>query len=180
MIKMEEEKAVAILMANLGVSRNKPSKMSDMSLACRTLKLHPDWGMAKMIDFFGVTKTVLQELDRIHDLEPEFKEMVDQKHFGISAAYQLTRVDKPKRPEAAKLFQSMTRDEVRDLVFYITKYPNISVKEAKKRADDLKPKKINILALPLNDTVMSKLIKNSNKKNQSLHDYAAEILGKHG
>lgn len=177
---MNEARAVAILMANLNGARNKPSMVSDIALACRTLKMHPEWGIAKMSRYFGVAKTTLKELDRICDLEPEFLAMADQKKIGISAAYQLVRVDRTRRAEAAALFPSMSRQEIRDLVFYIMKYPDISVQEAKRKANELVPQTVNVLALPISNDLKERLEKNSSKSGLSLHDYATAILENHG
>lgn len=177
---MQEEKAVAILMANLKNSGAKPSKISDVALACRTLNVHPDWGTAKMSKYFDVAKTVLLELNRINDLEPEILAMADARKIGVSSAYQLTRVDTARRMEAAKMCQDMNRKEVRDLVFYLTKHPDMTVTEAKKRADGLKPKTVNILALPINDSLKKRLEKNASQNKQSLHDYVGFVLEKHG
>ena len=173
---MNEEKAIAILLANLKGPKHKPSKISELATACRLLKNSPDWGFAKMVNFFNVSRTMLREIDKINELEPKFKKLADEKKLGIGAAYQLTRIDKSKRDDAAELFQTMNTTEIRNFIFYITSNPTISVSEAKKMSDKLKIPVINILALPISDELKARLGKAARSHGQTIHEYAVKIL----
>ena len=176
---LNEEKAIAILLANLKGPKTKPSKISELATACRTLKNSTDWGFEKMSEFFKVSRAMLREIDKINELEPEYKKLADERKIGIEAAYQLTRIDKSKRHEVAKLFQSMNTVEIRNLVFYMINSPTMSVTEAKRRSDNLNAPIVNILALPISNALRVKMEENARRKKQSLHEYAVGILEKY-
>lgn len=179
MVILNEEKAIAILLANLKGSKHKPSKISELAAACRLLKNSPDWGFSEMVDFFHVSRTVLREIDKINELELKFKKLVDEKKLGIGAAYQLTRIEESKRYEAAQLFQTMNTTEIRNFIFYITSNPTLSVFEAKKLSDKLKTPVINILALPISDKLRARLEKTAKDQGQTIHECAVKILEAH-
>lgn len=98
-----------------------------------------------MSRYFGVAKPVLKGLGRICYLEPEFLAMADQK-MEISAPYNLVRVDGARRAEAAVLFTGMICQEIRAL-FYVVKYPDISVQDSKK-GQRTAPQAVNVPARP--------------------------------
>ena len=177
--KLNEEKAIAVLLANLKGPKNKPSKVSELAVACRLLKHSSDWGFVRMSDFFQVSRTMLREIDKINELEPEFKRLADEKKIGIGAAYQLTRIDKSKRHEVAQLFQSMNTTEIRNLVFYLINDPALSVSEAKRMSDELKTPVLNILALPISDELKTKIERVAKGNGQSIHEYVVRVLEEH-
>ena len=128
--------------------KNKSPNVSDMAPACRTLKTHPGWCIAEISRYFGVDKPALKEPGRLCYLEPEFLANGRSEKIGISAAYNLVRVDRTRGAEAAALFLGMSRQEIRALSLYSVKYPDISVQDAKRRANELAPQAVNVLARP--------------------------------
>lgn len=173
---MNEEKAIAILFANLKGPKNKPSKISELAAACRLLKNSPEWGFAKMAEFFDISRTMLREIDKINELKPEFKKLADEKKLGIGSAYQLTRIDESKQRETAQLFQKMNTTEIRNFIFYITSDQNVSVSKAKEMSDKLKIPVVNILALPISDKLRARLEKAARNHKQTIHEYAVQVL----
>lgn len=176
MVDLNEEKAIAILLANIKGPKNKPSKISEIAAACRFLKNSPEWGFAKMTKFFDVSGTTLRVIDKINELRPEFKRLADEKKIGIEAAYHLTRIDESKQHEAAQLFQEMNTTEIRNFIFYITNDRTLSAREAKEMSDKLKTPVINILALPVSDELRTRLEKTAKSHKQTIHEYAVKIL----
>ena len=176
MVDLNEERAIAILLANLKGPKNKPSKISEIAAACRILKNSPKWGFVKMTKFFGVSRTTLREIDKINELKPEFKKLADEKKLGIEASYQLTRIDESKQREAAQLFQEMNTKEIRNFIFYITSDRTLSVREAKEMSDKLKTPVVSILALPISDKLKTRLEKTAKNHKQTIHEYAVKIL----
>lgn len=176
---MNEEKAIAILLANLKGPKNKPSKISDIASACRVLKSSTKWGFVKMSEFFQVSKTMLREIDKINDLEPEFKMLADNTKIGLGAAYQLTRINKSKRHEVAHLFQSMNTTEIRNLIFYLINNPALSVQEAKRMSDNLKTPIINVLALHISNDLKTRVEKIAKNNGESLHQCVIRIIEEH-
>lgn len=175
---MNEQQAIAIMLANLKGPKIKPSKTSEFAAACRLLKNSDEWGFAKMTEFFEVSGTMLREIDRLNELKPEFKKLADERKLGIGAAYQLTRIDESKQHEAARLLQGMNTTEVRNFVFYLT-HGRASVDEAKKMADKLKTPVVTILALPISDALKARLELAAKTKQQTIHGYAVELLETH-
>ena len=175
---MQEEKAIAILLANLKGSKKKPSKISDFALACRTLKNNKEWGLTKMSKFFRVSKTQLREIDMINELEPKYKKLANEGKIGMTVAYQISRIDEKRRSEAFMFIQKMNRDEIRDFVYFLVKNPAFSVLECKKLFEKSQLKKVTILALPITDEMHKNLRLLATKRKQSVHDYALKILEK--
>lgn len=103
---------------------------------------------AEISRYFGVDKPALKEPGRLCYLEPEFLANGRSEKIGISAAYNLVRVDRTRGAEAAALFLGMSRQEIRALSLYSVKYPDISVQDAKRRANELAPQAVNVLARP--------------------------------
>ena len=79
--KQKEEKAVAVLIANL--KKAKTTNWVEIAEAVRTLKLHPQWGLNKMAEFFGVSNYLLRQIDHINDLTYDVKELVRGGVFGL-------------------------------------------------------------------------------------------------
>ena len=88
-----------------------------MAPARRTLKTHSEWSIAEISRYFGVDELALREPGRLCYLEPEFLANGRSEKIGISAAYNLVRVDRARRAEAAALFLGMSRQKIRALVF---------------------------------------------------------------
>ena len=173
---MKPEKAAAILSANLKGSKNKPSKISDFALACRTLKNHKDWDMKKMSEFFSISVTQLREIDKINDLESRYKKIADEHGMGMTTAYQLSRVDPKRRSETYKIIKNMNRDQIRDFVYFLVKNPLSSVSECKKLYEQSQLKTVTILALPISEEIHKRLLEESRKKGMTIHDYVLQLL----
>ncbi len=175
---MNEEKAIALLVANLKGSKKKPSKITDFALACRTLKKHSDWGFKKMASFFNVSITQLREIDKINDLDTNFKKLANDGKIGMTTAYQLTRIDPKQRTQAFEIIKNLNRDEIRDFVYFLKKNPTMPVKESQKIFEDSQLSKTIVLALPISNELQKKLLKSAKKHKQTIHDRALEILKK--
>lgn len=175
---MDEEKAVAILLANLKGGKGKPSKTTDFALACRTLKRHKEWGAAKMSKFFKVSTTQLREIDKINDLEPKYKRLANAGKIGLTTAYQISRVDPGRRGGAFEIIKNMDRDETRDFVYFLVKNPDLSVRECKKMFDESRLTKITVLALPITEEFRAALTKAAGKRKQTIHEYALRSIEK--
>lgn len=173
---MKIEKAVAIMMANLKGSKNKPSSLLEFSDACRTLLNDREWGIKEMARYFGVSEYMLRQIDKINDLSPNFKKLVSERRLGIEAAYQLWRIKEPKRSQVAKIIPDMTTDEIRSFVHFIHQNPSKTVAECHKLFEKTQPEKIRILAIPLDEEIYAKVKHSADKSKLKIHDYALKIL----
>lgn len=173
---MKEEKAVAIMMANIKGSKNKPSSLLEFAEACRTLLKHEKWGIKEMAKYFDVSEYMLRQIDKINELSPNVRKIVNDRKLGIEAAYQLWRLKEPKRTEVAKIIQGMTTDEIRSFVHFVHTKPHLDISECFRLFKETQPEKIRILALPLDEETFDKLKQSANKSKLKIHDYALKLL----
>lgn len=171
---MTEEKATAVLMANLKGAKKKPSNLLDVAKACRLLIVK--WGIKKVSGFFKVSEYQLRQIDKINELNPNVQKLVEQGKFGIEDAYQLWRLGGKRQSEVAKEALAMKSHEIRQLVHLLKKNESMSVKEAKQLTQQVLDKKINILMLPLTEETYLALKKLASKRNQNIHDVALKAL----
>ena len=172
---MNEETATAIMMANLGGSKNKPSNLLEFGEACRywTKKI----GVKGTAKRFKRSQTMIRQIDKINEIDnPRLRQMIKDGVFKIEAAYHLWRIKEPRRSQAAKVMKDMTSDDIRRFVYFIIKNPSLSIRECKGMFEEEKPKDINLLVLPLDSATYGKLEKEAEKKNLKIHDYALKLL----
>jgi len=180
---MKEEKAVAILMGNLKGSKNKPSDLITFADATRTLLKHKKWGIKEMTNYFGVSQYMLRQIDKIHDLDDKLKNIIIKEEIGIEIAYHLWRIQYAKERglndalNAVKLFQNMTSEEVRTFMHFLIKNPNLSLEQCVELADKTNPKKIKILALPMDEKIYKQIEKEAQKSKLKIHQYILKNLG---
>jgi len=187
---MKEQKAVAILMANLKGAKNKRSDLLTFAEATRTLLNNTKrWGIKEMSKYFGTSQYMIRQIDKINDLDDKLQKLILKDNLGIETSYHLWRIEKSKdhglnvAVEAERLFKDMKSDEVRTFVHFMLKNPSLSISQCKELSDKIHPDKIRILALPLDESDYEQLITNAKKKKLKLHEYVMnEILGvtKHG
>jgi hypothetical protein len=171
---MLEEKAVAVMMANLKGSKKKPSNLLEFAKACRML--HNKWGIKKMSEFFNVSEYQLRQIDKINDLNLDVQKLVKEGKLGIEAAYQLWRLSGRRQSEAAEAVLGMTAYEVRSFVHLLKTKPNISVKECTKLFSKTSRSKINLLVLPLTSQTYNRLRQIASKSRKNVHDLVLKIL----
>ena len=131
--KQREEKAVAILLSNL--KKAKTTNWLEIAEACRTLKLHPQWGFHKMSEFFGVSEYLLRQIDHINDLTDEVKELVKEGKLGLEESYMLWRRGEANQAQAAKLARNLTAHELRLFTQLLVKNEGMTMKEALRLTD---------------------------------------------
>ena len=96
---MNEERAIAIMFANLKGGKKKPSNLIEFADACRTLQNKWKGGFKEMSDFFKVSQYMLRQIDKINELDDEVKKLVKAHKLGIDASYQLWRIDAIRRKD---------------------------------------------------------------------------------
>lgn len=172
---MNEETATAIMMANLGGSKNKPSNLLEFGKACRywTKKI----GVKGTAKRFNYSETMIQQIDKINEInDPKLRQMIKDGVFKIESSYHLWRIKEPKRSQAANVMKSMSSHDIRRFVYFVLKNPSLSIKKCKEMFEDEKPKNVNLLVLPLDATTYDKLEQEAKKKHMKLHDYALKLL----
>ena len=127
---MSEEKATAVLMANLKGRKSKTSHLSEIARACRVLV--DKWGFQKMHEFFHVSVFQLRQIDKFNDLEKELQKVVLSNNLGIEISYQLWRLPKEKQVQAGRASADLKAHEVREFVRILLENPNVSIEESKK------------------------------------------------
>lgn len=174
---MNEEKAVAIMMANLKGSKNKPSNLLEFADACRLLI--GKWGIKEMSRHFRVSEYMLRQIDKINELKNEkLRKLIKEGELGIEASYQLWRIKEPKRTQVANIVIDMTTDDIRRFVYFIVKNPKLSISECKKLFEKEKPEEIKLLVLPLDSKTYETFEKQANRSHLKIHDYVLKILRK--
>jgi len=175
MVELSEPKAVAIMMANLKGSKNKPSDLLEFAEACRVLR--NKWGFNTMAKEFGTSEFMLRQIDKINDLtDPQIRRWIKEGKIKIEAAYHIWRLDENIRLEAAKIIKDMQSDDVRAFTQILLKQKGISVEEARQLLEKSKPVKIKLLVLPVNPELFEKLQKLSAEQKIGVHDYVLKVI----
>lgn len=182
---MKEEKAVAVLMANLKGSKNKPSNLLTFAEATSTLLNNKNrWGLKEMSNYFGISQYMLRQIDKINKLDTKLQKLIIKYDLGIEAAYHLWRIQESEKRglndaiKVAKILKDMTSDEVRTLMHFFIKNENLSIEQCKDLADKVNPEKITILALPLDKKTYDKLQKDSKRLNLKIHEYILKKISR--
>ena len=176
---MNEEEAVAIMMASLKGAKNKPVNLLKFAQACRFLSLHEKWGFKEMAKYFSASEYMLRQIDKINDVAKEsnkIKQLIKNGDLGIEACYQLSRIDEPKRSQTAKMLKDMNTDEIRRFVYFIVHNPKLSLEECKKLFEKEKPERVELLVIPLDGQTFDNLKKSANRSKLKVHDYALKVL----
>lgn len=172
---MNEEKAVAIMMANLkGAKIHKPVSLIEFADACRFLITK--WGIKEMSRHFRTSEYMLRQIDKINELSPKLKKLVNDRKFGIDTAYQLWRISEPKRSQVAKEIKNMPTSDVRRFVYFIFHNPKLSIDKCKKLFEKEKPEQIQLLIIPLDSKTYENLKTIASRSKLKIHDYALKIL----
>jgi len=171
---LSEEKATAILLANLKGPKKKPTNLLTIAAACRLLIQR--WGIKRVSEFFGVSQYQLRQIDKINDLSPEVRELIQKGKLGIEASYQLWRLGEKLQSEVAKEMLGMSAHEIRQLVYLLRKNPSMSVKEAKRLTDKAMQKRISLLVLPLTSDTYRNLRRLAEESHQGIHDLVLRVL----
>jgi hypothetical protein len=171
---MTEERAVAVLMANLKGSKKKSSSWIEIAQACRLLK--EQWGFPKMASFFGVTVFMLRQIDKINELDADLQKTIVEKNLGVDAAYQLWRISEGKKKQFAKQAEDLTAHEVRRLADFVMNKPDISMKQAREMVEKNRKQKVNVLMIPLTEDTFERLQKLASQAHKNIHDFSLNVL----
>ena len=174
---MNEENATAIMMGNLKGSKNKPSNLLEFGEACRfwTKKKGVKWTSNR----FKSSQYMIRQIDKINEIDnPKLRKMIKDGKLGIEASYQLWRIKEPKRSQVANIVKDMITDDIRRFVYFIVKNPSLSIDECKKMFEHEKPKKLNLLVLPLDSNTYKNLEKEAKRHKLKIHDYVLKLLVK--
>ncbi len=175
--QITEERATAILLANLKGSRKKPSSWLDIAQACRFLKENEKWGLKKMSEFFAVSEYQLRQIDSINDLNSDVRQLVGEGKFGVDESYQLSRLDKSRQAEAAKAAVDMNEVETRQFISLLKANEKMPIAEAKKLTESTRTEKIRILMLPLTPETYARLEEARKKSTaRNAHDFVLRIV----
>lgn len=174
---MNEEKAIAILLANIKKFKNKPSKLTDFAKACEFL-INKN-GLTETAKLADSSEYQLKQITKINELSPKIKKIIDAGKLGIDSSYQIWRLNESIREQVAKESIDLTSHEVRQLVHLLLKNKNMTIKEAKDLTRSVLRHKFKILSIPLTDQTYDRLSKIAKKKNKDLRKFITEILENH-
>lgn len=173
--KMTEEKAAAVLMANLKGSRQKPAGLLEMARATRLLITA--WGLPRMSNFFDVSEFQLRQIDKINELPAEVKALVKKGKLGIDGSYQLWRLNGDSRQvEAANAAVGMSEAEIRALVKVLQADSTLRPDEERKKVVEANRKKINLVILPLTDKTYKSLVEIAKAERVNPHDLVLRLV----
>ncbi len=175
---MNEERAIAIMLANLKGGKKKPSNLIEFAKACRALRNNWKGGFNEMSEFFKVSQYMLRQIDKINDLDEETKKLVHSHRLGIDASYQLWRIDAQRRKDAMTIIPYLTTEEIRSFVNLLHKFPKKSVDECKKEFEKHRDKNVHILILPLPSEDFKQLSISAKEEKMSVHDFTLKIIKK--
>ena len=173
--KQKEEKAVATLLSNL--KKPKTTNWLEIAEAVRTLKQHPEWGLRRMTEFFGVSEYLLRQIDHINDLTDPVKELVKEGKLGLEESYMLWRRGETNQAQAAKLARNLTAHEVRLFTQLLMKNQDMTMKEALRVTEETRTEVVRILMLSLDSNHFKKLEQISKRHHhRNVHETARKIL----
>lgn len=171
---MNEKQATAILMGNLGGSKNKPTDLVTISHACNFLIKR--WGIKETSSFFGKSEYMLRQIEKIQQLDSVTKKYVQKHKLGIEKAYHLWRIEESKRAELLPLIKNLTTGDIRNLIYIIRHEPLKSIKECKEIFDKNYSKETTILALSLPSDLVHCLTRISKKKEMRPNQYVMKLI----
>lgn len=179
---MKEEKALAILLANLKGAKEKRSDLLDIAEAARTL--HEEYGTYdKVAERVGVSKTMIQQFDKIAGLTESVKDMIRQGKLGrhaIDKAYRLSQLLPETQIALAKVVADLPEKDMRDIITYAKRFPNLPASEYRKRileAKTVTSEKHLIMCL-VDDETYSRLRSSAKEKGLSVERLVKEYIGK--
>ena len=171
---MNEKQATAILMGNLGGSKNKPTDLITISNACNFLI--KKWGIKETSNFFGKSEYMLRQIEKIQHLDSTTKKYVQKHKLGIEKAYHLWRIEESQRIELLPLIRNLTTDDIRNLIYIILHEPSKSIKECKEVFDKNYSKETTILALALPPNLLNCITRISKKKRMKPNQYVMKLI----
>lgn len=132
---MKEEKALAILLANLKGQREKRSSLLDIAEAAHELKLL--YGTNdEVASKVGVSRTMIQQFDRIAALANPVKEMIKKGELGMLAvdkAYRISTLPQKTQLAVARVVADLPEKETRFIITYAKRNPDLPAEEYRKR-----------------------------------------------
>lgn len=172
--ELTEEKAVAILMANLKGPKVKPSDWIQIAEACRKLRNSDSWGLPKMASFFQVANYLLRQIDSLNQLHPEVKKLVRNRELGLDEAFLISKMPYQKQLAVARfaIQSKINSKELRQLAYLIAKYPNKDFEQVKSLfAKTRQKKKMRLLILPLDSELYVKLKQGALRSRMKIQDF---------
>ena len=137
---MTEEEALAIGFANLKGTRTKDLLVTAEAL--KTLKGLPRYGSnAKVGQALGVSGEIVREFLTLLDLPVQVQQMFQDRRLSLEQGrrlWQLQRTRPDLVPQVADAMTGISVKDGRNLVDYILRHPELSVKEATRRVLDSK------------------------------------------
>jgi len=173
---MNERRATALLIANLKGSKNKPSNLLEFAEAVRFLVNHKKWGIDKVSKFFEVSEYQLRQINKINDLSPEIRKLISAEKLGIESAYQIWRLDKKLRNEAAKEAVMLNAHEVRQFIHLLMNDDKMSPKEARKLVEKSLRNKINLITIPLSLQTYNVLNDLASESKQKVSELIVQVV----
>ena len=161
-------------MGNLKGAKNKPTNLLQVSEACALLI--KKWGIKEVSRYFDTTEYMLRQIEKIILLDSDTKKYVRQNGLGIEKAYQLWRIDPPKRKELLPMIENLSTSDIRNLIYIIKNDPTTSVKKAKEIFDKKYAKKTTIMALAIPTDLVNRLNKISKKEKTSPTQYVMKLI----
>jgi len=187
--QFDEVKALAILVTNLG-KKKRSENLLKIAEHCTRLKEHYNsWTeLAKRIkisdDRAHISAEMLREFGAILILPDEVKQMVkDDLITSVDTAYRISRLehetDQISLAKAA-VEKKLSASDVRAIVEYKTKNPNIAIDQAIQRVLESKAKVVthHIVIMELTATTLETLRKQAEKSRQTVEKLTLEILEK--
>ncbi len=174
---MNKKTAKVVLIANLKGPREKRQPLTVIADAVETLleDKEYDHNVKKLATDFRVTRQIIDEFRKVAKQPPEIKKLIEERKLGLDDSTKLSSIpDIKKRIEFAKAVQELSEYDVRSIIEYWKKHPELTVNEAKKIVLESKTvtRDVHAVVIPLEGELFEKFSKYARDKKIRLEDAA--------
>ena len=159
MLKLDEDVAKAVLIANLKGHKKKRLSLVEIAKAVRFLVDNSGYDSYKELSReFKISSSIISAFDKINDHPKEVINLIKLEKIGLDASTKLlTKKDLKKRAQMAKIVSGLTAFETRQVIDYSKKHPELSYQKCKEIVLKSAPIKrhIHVVVVPLEEKIFS-------------------------
>ena len=189
MSEFDEVKTLAILLTNLGKKKRSENLLKIAEYCVRLKERYNSWiELAKIIkisdDRAHISAEMLREFGTIVALPDDIKEMIRENLItSVDAAYRISRLENENDQKIlaqATVDKNLSASDVRAIVEYKTKNPNVNMDQAIKRVLESKGKVVthHIVIMELTEKTVETLKEEAEKLKQPVDKFVFEMLKK--
>ena len=177
---MDRKEAIFILVTNLKGRREKREPLTRIAEAVKTV-LEKDFGgnTKKLAASYKVTPEIINEFRIVSKQPPEIEKMIRQRRLGLDGSTKLYSIpDLKRRIEFARAVEGLSQYDVRSIIDYGKKHPELSAKECKRTVleSETVTSDVHALVIPMESELFEKFEHYSKARRLRLEDAATEAI----